>query len=202
VSLPIDPSQDQSSTHEGHLHVHGTPNPVTDRWSRANMVARLPEPTGSDPSWNLGPGWTASTPHRRTHSRRTRRRTIGVGGQTVLPYLPVTLGARRCKVCPAGRPSKALTDRLDGQNGCDVRLLLLEIHRSDAGEQPGHQRFHGSRPHDPWHGVLITPGQGGGRSLKDVNARRSRSRPGDVPPRGVTAGSRVRLRGVGLTMTR
>ena len=29
------PSQDQSSTHEGHLHVYGAPNTLTDPWIRA-----------------------------------------------------------------------------------------------------------------------------------------------------------------------
>ena len=32
VPLPVSPSQDQSSTHEGHLHVHGTPNTLIDPW--------------------------------------------------------------------------------------------------------------------------------------------------------------------------
>jgi transposase len=31
----IGPSQAQSSSHRGHLHVHGTPNPVTDPWIQA-----------------------------------------------------------------------------------------------------------------------------------------------------------------------
>ena len=35
VPLLIVLSQDQSSTHKGHLHVHGTPDPVTERWIRA-----------------------------------------------------------------------------------------------------------------------------------------------------------------------
>ena len=41
VQLMIGPSQAQSSGHEGHLHVHGTPTTVTDPWIGANTRTLL-----------------------------------------------------------------------------------------------------------------------------------------------------------------
>ena len=38
VQLMIGPSQAQSSGHEGHLHVHGTPTTVTDPWIGAKKI--------------------------------------------------------------------------------------------------------------------------------------------------------------------
>jgi hypothetical protein len=49
VLLVIGPSQAQSSSHRGHPHFHGTPNPVTDPWIRAQCWRLAVRPNSRSP---------------------------------------------------------------------------------------------------------------------------------------------------------